>query len=61
MSDKVFEGILGRDANGNHNMVMGPWGGLTVHSRRSDSLGAIVRSGNDLFQTPDSYRIAVGV
>jgi len=59
MSAKILEAFTDRAANGDYtNPITGS--GWYVQWRRSDGLGAILPSGEDLYQSQDTYRIRTG-
>lgn len=60
-SDKMKNVIIGVNANGDDVFPMPVMGGVTVcpGCRQSDALGAIVKTGDALYQIADTYRIKV--
>jgi len=61
MSDAVFNAILGTKPNGDwlHALDLGGTPAMSVVDRRLDSFGGIVPSGDNMFISPDTYRIEV--
>lgn len=57
---KVEEGFLNRAGGGGYQYPITPASGAGVQWRLSDSLGAIVRSGDELFKADDTYRVRIG-
>lgn len=58
MSKEIWNFLLARGPNGSHTEPLGLVG-FTVQWRRSNSLGAILPSGDHLFQVDDGYRLKV--
>lgn len=58
MSDAVAEVMIGREPEGDYRFEMYTEG-FTVQSRWASGLGAIVKSGDRLYESPDTYRLKV--
>jgi hypothetical protein len=58
MSDLTRSLLIGRDADGDYLVAMVP-DGFSVAHRWASGLGAIVKSGDRLYESPDTYRIKV--
>ena len=58
MSDMIRARMIGRDADSNYAYPMLPEGFSVAH-RWASGLGATVKSGDRLYESPDTYRIKV--
>lgn len=59
MSDTVRYALTARDENGVYVYPMDEPKGFTISNRSTSSPGSIVKSGDRLFEVPDTYRIEV--
>jgi hypothetical protein len=59
MSDLVRSVLTERDTNGTYLYSAEGQQGFTVSNRSTSSPGSIVKSGDRLFEVPDTYRIEV--
>lgn len=60
IQELVEEAFLGRAGGGDYEHAIDAGAGNNVQWRMSDQLGAIVRSGDKLFKSDDTYRVRVG-
>lgn len=60
VQESVEIGFLERSGGGDYQYPIDPEDSSNVQWRMSDQLGAIVRSGDKLYKSDDTYRVRVG-